>query len=246
VPAPLTDLIGREAEVAELRALLAERRLVTLTGVGGCGKTRLAIAVADEVEPRYANGVRFLDLVSVPDASLLPAAVAAALGVPEDPTGDPIPALARHLRPLRCLLVLDTSFAPVPRSWRCCWVRRYSAVRLFLDRAVASSVRDLTDADAPARAAVCAGLDGLPLAIELAAARTAVLTVTDIAARIYDPCCTARSIPRSRGATGCSTPRRRHGCGAWRCSPAVSRSRPPRRSGSAARAGRPSTPSPTW
>jgi len=244
VPAPLTRLIGREAHLTELRALLAERRLVSLTGVGGCGKTRLAIALCHDASPRFPDGVLFLDLSAVPEPALLPAAVATAIGVPEDPSLDPAAALGRWLRPRRCLMVLDNcehlvaacadlvtallrscptlsvlatsretlgvlgevawpvpplAVPPRPPPRGLAGVRRYAAVRLFLDRATAAAVRELTDADAPALAAVCAGLDGLPLAIELAAARTAVLTVADIADRLHDPTLLARGLDAAIG-----------------------------------------------
>ncbi|HET8643814.1 MAG TPA: BTAD domain-containing putative transcriptional regulator [Pseudonocardiaceae bacterium] len=232
VPAPVTNLVGRRSDIAELTDLLGRRRLVTLTGVGGCGKTRLAIAVATEVAARHPDGVRFLDLSPVTDPRLIPALAAAALGVPEDPAGGPLAALVQCLRPLHCLLVLDncehlagscaelvatllrscpglrvlaTSRQTLGVLGEVAWpvpplatppvspgagldqVGGYDAVRLFLDRAAVDAVRNLGDEDAPALAEVCAKLDGLPLAIELAAARTSVLTVAEIAARLNDP-----------------------------------------------------------
>ena len=232
IPAPLTNLVGRAEEVAELTALVTERRLVTLTGVGGCGKTRLAIAVSTQLADRYADGVRFLDLSPLTDPELVPATVAAAFGVPDDTAADPLDALAPHLRTRESLLVLDNcerlagacarlvetvlraaphlrvlatsrhtlgvsgemvwpvpplAIPPSPAPADLAAVSGYSAVRLFLDRAAAGVVRGLADADAPALAAICAGLDGLPLGIELAAARTTVLTVAEIAERRYDP-----------------------------------------------------------
>ncbi|HET8682781.1 MAG TPA: BTAD domain-containing putative transcriptional regulator [Micromonosporaceae bacterium] len=236
VPAPVNPIIGRDTQIAQLSELLATRRLVTLTGVGGCGKTRLAVAVAEAVARRYADGVRFVDLTPVAGREQLLGAVCAAFGVPAEPTAGP-QALALVLQTRHCLLVLDNCEQLVPACrWlvepllRWCptlrvlatsqemlglrgetaWpvpplatppyppdrgpaggtlaeVCRYDAVRLFLDRATAGSVRDLTDSDAPAIAAVCARLDGLPLAIELAAARTSVLTVAEIAERLHDP-----------------------------------------------------------
>jgi len=232
VPTPLTNLVGRRNEIADLAGLLEDRRLVTLTGVGGCGKTRLAIAVADAVAGNHADGVRFVDLTPVADPDLVAATVAAALGVTEDPTDGLLTTLTRHLRPSRCLLVLDNcehvvracahlvtvllgacptlrvlatsretlgvlgeviwpvpplAVPPSPPAGGLAEVRRYEAVRLFMDRATLATTRELTDADAAALAAVCARLDGLPLAIELAAARTAVLTVAELADRLNDP-----------------------------------------------------------
>ena len=227
LPVPITALVGRQQEIAEVAGLVAARRLVTLTGVGGCGKTRLAVA------ERYPAGVRFVDLTALTEPESLPATVAAALGVPRAVDIGQTDALQRHLRPMSLLLVLDncehlvgaaarliesllghcpelrvltTSRETLGVLGEVAWpvpplpippdgdptpglaaIREYDAVRLFLDRAAVSAVRDLTDADAAALAAICSGLDGLPLAIELAAARTAVLTVPEIAERIHDP-----------------------------------------------------------
>jgi len=227
VPVPLTSLVGRSKDIAELTGLLTERRLVTLTGVGGSGKTRLAIAVATAVAATDGH-VGFVDLTAVTDPGLVPAAACDALGVRDDPTPD---ALVRRLRDRELLLVLDNCehVLGACRSLvetllhACPWLRvlatscetlgvagettwpvqplptpghgvdtlaelhGYDAVRLFLDRATLPAVRALGDADAPALAAICAGLDGLPLALELAAARTAVLTVAEIAERLRDP-----------------------------------------------------------
>ncbi|MDG4831498.1 BTAD domain-containing putative transcriptional regulator [Solwaraspora sp. WMMD1047] len=240
VPVPITALIGRQRELAELSGLLADRRLVTLTGLGGAGKTRIAIAVAERLATRYPDGVRFVDLTPVTEPDSLPAAVATTLGVPVRAGADPADTLLRRLRPVETLLVLDNCEhladagaalvetllgrcpglrvlatgrqalgvpgevewpvrpLPVPptagdrrrgdrQPGSLAELTRYDSVRLFLERAAVAAVRDLTDADAPALAAICAGLDGLPLAIELAAARTGVLTVPEIAARIRDP-----------------------------------------------------------
>ncbi|GAB3144740.1 BTAD domain-containing putative transcriptional regulator [Micromonospora sonneratiae] len=232
LPAPLTRLIGREAEVTEVRALLGSRRLVTLTGIGGCGKTRLAIAVADGATTGDEPGPCFVELSALTDPDLVAATVATALGLPERPDLAPFESLSRHLRTERLLLVLDncehlvdacaglvgsllsrcpevrvlaTSREPlgVPdelvypvaplsiptgsMTGGLAEARRYDAIRLFLDRTAVPVVRDLRDSDAAVLAAICAGLDGLPLAIELAAARTPVLTLREIADRLRDP-----------------------------------------------------------
>ena len=226
IPAPVTELIGRDADITELVGLLGERRLTTLTGVGGSGKTRLAIAVAAAVARGAA--VAFVDLTAISDPTLVPGAVCEAVGVRDDPTPA---ALVRALRSRDLLLVLDncehvrdacasllatllpscpwlrvlaTSIEHLGAAGETVWpvrplptpggdvralaeLRRYDSVRLFLARAALPAVRGLTDADAPAVAAICTGLDGLPLALELAAARTAVLTVAEIAERLREP-----------------------------------------------------------
>jgi predicted ATPase/DNA-binding SARP family transcriptional activator len=240
LPVPLTSLIGRQTETTEVGGLLISRRLVTLTGVGGCGKTRMAVAVATGTADQYQSGARFVDLTGLTDPELLETTVATALCLPLRPDLSPLDLLIRHLRPLRLLLVLDncehlvdaaaglvgslltscpelrvlaTSREPLGVPGELPWpvpplsvpvdridghhraqggaslaeLRGYDAVRLFLDRAAVSAVRELSDADAPALAAICAGLDGLPLAVELAAARTTVLTLQEIADRIHDP-----------------------------------------------------------
>jgi predicted ATPase/DNA-binding SARP family transcriptional activator len=241
LPSPLTRLIGRRTEIAELSALLAERRLVTLTGVGGSGKTRLAIAVGGRVGARYPDGVCFVDLAPLTDPGLVAGAVADGFGRPA--SADAISALARELRQRDCLLVLDNCervvhscaelvsallrccpgldvlatsrealgvlgevawpvpplavpppSVPRPRSPSLAEVSGYDAVRLFLDRAGVAAVRGFTDDDGPEIAGLCARLDGLPLAIELAAARTSVLGIAEITERLHDPAllCTTR------------------------------------------------------
>ncbi|MFI9643438.1 BTAD domain-containing putative transcriptional regulator [Micromonospora sp. NPDC051925] len=252
LPVPLTNLVGRRADIAEVADLLVSRRLITLTGVGGCGKTRMAVAVATTVDDRYESGVRFVDLTGTSDPELLGSMLAATLGLPQRPDLGPLDLLTRHLRPLRLLLVLDNCehlvdaaaalvesllttcpglrvlatsrealgvpgelawpvpplSAPAHRydrdrraevSGGLAGLRDYDAVRLFLDRAAVAAVRELSDADAPALAAICAGLDGLPLAVELAAARTTVLTLQEIAERIHDPGLLRTAKPGNRG-----------------------------------------------
>ncbi|MEV6521701.1 BTAD domain-containing putative transcriptional regulator [Longispora sp. NPDC051575] len=229
LPVPITALVGRQEEAAEVGKLLTHHRLVTLTGVGGSGKTRLAIEIAHRAGPE----VGFVDLSAVRDPLLLPETVGTALGLPEHPGARPDELLSRYLGPLRLLLVLDncehlagacaalvvrllgtcpglrilvTSTGTLGVLGEVAWpvpplsvpppdaaagglteVGGYDAVRLFLDRASVPGVRSLRDADAAALITVCAGLDGLPLAIELAAARTTVLTVGEIAGRLNDP-----------------------------------------------------------
>ena len=221
LPVQLTSFVGRENERAAVRTLLAEHRLVTLSGPGGIGKTRLALQVAAGLLPDCPHGVWLVDLAPVADAALVPRAVASALGVREAP-GRPLPAtLADALRLRRLLLVLDncehladvcarladallracpelrllaTSREALGIAGEVIWrvpslavpdLRQpgpveaptgYAAVRLFRDRAVAvQPAFQVTTQNAPAVAEICARLDGIPLAIELAAARVRVL-----------------------------------------------------------------------
>jgi predicted ATPase len=229
LPAQLTSFIGREQEVAEVKGLLAGARLVTLTGPGGAGKTRLSLQVASELLPEFGEGAFFADLSAVTDAALVPAVVASALGIPEDPERPILEAVERDLRDRELLLVIDNfeqvvdaasaveellEAAPklkvlvtsreglgirgereyvVPplespdpaRLPDLPTLRRVGAVRLFTERALAASPRFIvTEENAPAVAEITARLDGLPLAIELAATRTKVLTPEQMLPRL--------------------------------------------------------------
>ena len=227
LPVPLTPLIGREDLLTRVAGRLGEFRLVTLTGPGGSGKTRLAIATATrlgETDPAW-----FVDLSVVEDPARVPVAVAAALGVRDEAGRDIADTLAGELGPAAGLLVLDNCEQVVPGAAalattlldRCPRLRilatsraalrlrgevtvpvpplpgpepggrhtmadlaAHPASRLFLERARARSGRPVPDADADAVARLCAELDGLPLAIELAAARTPVLSVPEIVERL--------------------------------------------------------------
>jgi predicted ATPase/transcriptional regulator with XRE-family HTH domain len=220
LPAPLTRLIGRERELAQIEDRLARMRLLTLTGVGGIGKTRLAIEAAWVLQPRFPDGVWLVDLAPVADPALVLSAVAAAVGVPGAPGQTLLATLTAALHDQCLLLVLDncehvldaapeigallggcpmltvlaTSRAPLHLTGEyevlvpplpapgetpaasLAAVARYPAVELFLERAAAVNTRfELTPENAPAVAAICARLDGLPLALELAAARVKLL-----------------------------------------------------------------------
>jgi predicted ATPase/class 3 adenylate cyclase len=230
LPLPLTSFVGRERELATTRALLAAHRLVTLTGAGGVGKTRLALEAAGALAPAYPDGVWLAELAALADPALVPQAVAAAAGVREQPGWPLLTTLADALRPKRLLLVLDNCEHLVEACarladalLRACPDLRvlatsrealgvagetpyrvpslalpdparpppvgalvdYEAVRLFVERAaVAQPAFALTAHNAPAVAQVCCQLDGIPLALELAAARLTVLPVEQVAARL--------------------------------------------------------------
>jgi predicted ATPase/DNA-binding CsgD family transcriptional regulator len=232
LPLPLTSFVGRERELAEVRRLLRTVRLLTLTGTGGVGKTRLALTAAGALAGAYPDGVRLVELAALTDANLVPRAVAGVLGVPEQARRTLPDVLVDALRHRRLLLVLDncerlvaacaaltdsllracpglvilaTSREPLGVAGEITWrvpslllpdprvrwsieqLTEYDAVQLFLERARAV-VPDfaLASGNAPAVAEVCRRLDGVPLAIELAAAWVRVLTPEQIVARPAD------------------------------------------------------------
>jgi predicted ATPase/DNA-binding CsgD family transcriptional regulator len=229
LPAPLTSFIGRERETADVARMLGTTRLLTLTGAGGCGKTRLALEVARRPVAEYADGVWLVELAPLADPALVPRAIADAVGAPEPVGRPPLDALVDHLRDKAGLLVLDNCEHLVEacalaaeRLLRACpalrllatsrealrvggettWrvpslslpaeacptveaVARSEAGRLFAERAAAAVVGfALTEENAAAVGQICQRLDGIPLAIELAAARMPVLSVEEIAARL--------------------------------------------------------------
>jgi predicted ATPase/DNA-binding CsgD family transcriptional regulator len=238
LPLELSSFVGREQEIAEVRRLLVEEeaknRLLTLTGPGGGGKTRLALAVAFEVVEHFdEGGVWWVGLASLSDPDLVPQAVAAALGVREAPGRSLTEMLAEHLRPRKntllvldncehlidaCATLADTLLRVCPnlqilatsrealgvageRAWLVPSLSlpdperlppleelgHYEAVRLFLERAVAVAGRfELTEENKSAVVRLCERLEGMPLAIELAAARAKVLSAQQIASRLED------------------------------------------------------------
>jgi predicted ATPase len=230
LPAPLTSFVGRERELAELEELLATGRLLTLTGAGGAGKTRLALALAARQLPAFPDGAWFTDLAPTSDPALVPKTVAAALGLRELPDLSPTASVIDHARARTMLLVLDncehvvaacaalaeallracpdlrivaTSRERLGTPGEVAWrvpslsvpdageppaaeaLAGYPAVRLFVERA--RSVRPdfrLTEENGPAVGEVCRRLDGIPLAIELAAAQSRLLSVEQTADRL--------------------------------------------------------------
>ncbi|MBI5302795.1 MAG: tetratricopeptide repeat protein [Chloroflexi bacterium] len=231
LPHPLTSFIGREKEIVEVKQLLAQHRLVTLTGSGGCGKTRLAIEVASQLVESFRNGVWWVELAPLSDASLIPQTVAQALGLRETPNQSLDETLNHFLRGKRLLLVLDncehlivacaelankllsacvelkilaTSRESLGITGEVAWrvpsfavpdveqlpslekLVQYDVIQLFVQRAMTVAPQWRLNGNAPSVARVCARLDGIPLAIELAAARVKVLSVEQIAARLDD------------------------------------------------------------
>ena len=229
LPAPATALLGREGDVGAVADLLREARLVTLTGPGGVGKTRLGLAVAEAIADRYPNSVAFVPLAALTDPALVVPAIAAAVGVREAGGLSPGDALHAALRARRLLLVLDnvehllaavpaiagllaacpgltilaTSRAPLrvrgereypvaplvapalERVPTAAEVAAAPAARLFVERARAvAPAFALSDTNAAAVAAICRRLDGLPLALELAAGWVRLLPPTALLARL--------------------------------------------------------------
>ena len=230
LPGELTTFIGRENELTELTRLLASSRLITVTGPGGVGKTRIALKLAATCSGGYRDGVWLAELASLQDPNLVPQAVASSLGLREVPGRAISDTLQDHLASRTNLLVLDncehlldacaelatsllrgcpglnliaTSRAalgvpgevgwpvspmPVPKpeeETTAEQVGRLEAVRLFAQRA--RLVRPgfaLEDSNAATVAEICWRLDGLPLALELAAARLRVLSIAEVAARL--------------------------------------------------------------
>jgi predicted ATPase/DNA-binding CsgD family transcriptional regulator len=226
VPA-LTSFVGREQEVAEAAALLAEYRLVTVTGPGGMGKTRLAAEVARRVAARFADGAWLVELAAVQDPGQVAAAVAAGLGVPDAPGRSVTETLVAVLGRQQVLLVLDNcehllaavaelcgALLPAVDDLRVLATSREpiglagearlrlrplpvaapdgspepgvpAAVRLFADRARQADPRFvLDDASSPMAARLAERLDGMPLAIELAAARVEALGLAQLVDRL--------------------------------------------------------------
>ena len=232
LPEQASSFIGREHELRELAALARDTRLLTLAGVGGCGKTRLAIELARRSEPRFAGGVAFVELASLADERLLAAAAAAALDVAALPGRSAEEALIDYLGPRELLLVLDNCEHVLPASAGLCdtllaaapglrivttsreplrlagevvfrvpslaipspereaapeELLRYEAVALFAERAKAAVPGFALDEENAADVArICFRLDGLPLAIELAAARLQGLGTGTLADRLDD------------------------------------------------------------
>lgn len=264
LPQQMTSFVGRQQEIAEIKALLGKRqetkgwserttglmppalRLVTLTGAGGCGKTRLALQAAAELLEEYEDGAWLVELAPLTDPGLIPQAVATVLRVSEEAGKPLVQTLTEHLQTRQTLLILDNcehllnacaEFAsallrtcrhvtvlatsrealslPGERTYRVpslsmpapkdfgsppsdfqsqnptskneSDLMQYEAARLFVERAqLARSSFAISRQNAPAIAQLCVRLDGIPLAIELAAARVRAMSVEQIASRLDD------------------------------------------------------------
>ena len=218
LPTALTSFIGREREIADAKRLLSSTHLLTLTGAGGCGKTRLSLQVAADLLDSFPDGVWFVELAALTDPATVPSALASAMVIREDPARPILASIADRVRNKTVLLILDNCEHLVSacaeatdallRScpnlrimastrealgiagetvWRVPSLPGDDAVRLFCDRARAVvPAFEMTEQNAAALRDVCQRLDGIPLAIELAAARVNVLHVDQIAARLKD------------------------------------------------------------
>ncbi len=219
LPAQLTSFIGRGAQINDVREILAANRLITLTGAGGVGKTRLAIQVAGQIAAEFDDGAWYVDLAPITDPDLVPVTMAGTLGLADQPGRSTTDTLMRAVGERRMLVLLDncehlldsvallassllrasggltllaTSREPIGVAGEMTWqVPSLSlddeAIELFVDRA--RRVRSgftVTDDDIDAVREICRRLDGMPLAIELAAARVRALSLDEIVASLHD------------------------------------------------------------
>ncbi len=226
LPAELTSFVGREPQLAELRRLMHRSRLITLTGPGGAGKSRLALRLSSDVLDRYPDGVWLVDLSALADQRLLEHTVASVCGVKEDSRRPVIEAIAEGLANSRCVFLLDgcehlvdsvaeltsrllrscpklaviaTSREPLGVEGEVIWrtpslttpkvedaahpelLMESEAIRLFVDRARLSRPEfELEPGRATALAQICTRLEGIPLAIELAAGLSSVMSLEEI------------------------------------------------------------------
>jgi predicted ATPase/class 3 adenylate cyclase/DNA-binding CsgD family transcriptional regulator len=215
LPSPLTSFVGRVEQIEEVRRLLADNRLVTLTGAGGVGKTRLAVRVAAGLD----DEVWYVDLAPLADADVVPVAVIRALGLPDQPGRPALDTLLRFVDERRALIVLDncehlldacadlivavldasagvtlltTSREPIGIPGEVTWrvpslSPEKEAADLFADRArLVRPDFSLTDDNAGSVIEICRRLDGVPLAVELAAARVRALSLAEILDSLHD------------------------------------------------------------
>ena len=232
LPLQSTSFVARKGAIEDCLGLFETARLLTITGVGGVGKTRLAIRLAEMLVSEFPDGVWFVDLAPVTDPERVPKTVANVLGISEEPSVPLAQAIGRHLTSRRALIVLDNCehllgacaelvhslIAAVPgvkviatsregmsipgestyavpsmslpdtrQSHDIEAIRATEAAQLFVERAVLARPEFvLDDKEAPAVVEICRQLDGIPLAIELAAARIRVLSAQQILAKLHD------------------------------------------------------------
>lgn len=232
LPQQLTTFVGREREILEIQQLLGSGRLLTLCGMGGLGKTRLALQAAADVVDAYPDGVWFVELAAVDDARLVPQVVASVLGVKDVAGKSVTEALLGFAKDRTLLLLLDNcehlgaacaelavqllqsgpgvrilatsreslhvrgemtypvtplSVPSAARGVSLDVLRSFESVGLFLDRAAAAQAHfKLTEANACAVVDICRQVDGIPLALELAAVRLRAMSVQDISTRLQD------------------------------------------------------------
>ncbi|MBT9486770.1 MAG: tetratricopeptide repeat protein [Rubrivivax sp.] len=230
LPQPLTSFIGREGQISELRALLGSARLLTLTGAGGCGKTRLAMQLAVDLTGAYPDGIWLVEFAALAEPALVPQAVAQVFGLKDQPGRNLTQTIAEHLAPQQLLLVLDNAEhvleacaqitdavlrasarlrvlvtsrerlgivgeftyrvpslsvpapeqVPTPAQISAC-----ESAQLFIERAQFQQPQFVVTAgNATALASICHRLDGIPLAIELAAARVRSMPVEEVGRRL--------------------------------------------------------------
>ena len=230
LPQPLSSFVGRDQQLVELKGLLRKTRLLTLTGSGGCGKTRLAMHTAAELTGEYPDGVWLVEFAALADPQLVPDAVARAFGLKEQPGKALAQTIADHLASRNLLLVLDNAEHVLEASAQlshallgaCPALRILATSRerlgivgeltyrvpslampdaeqaatpeqlahcesacLFIERAQLQQPHFIvTTANAPALASICRRLDGIPLAIELAAARVRLMPVEEVSRRL--------------------------------------------------------------
>jgi predicted ATPase len=232
LPVHLTSFIGRENEIAAVRQELESHRLITLTGSGGTGKTRLSLQVAADLLEKFDHGIWFVELAPLTDPDLIPQAILSAIGLREQPGRLPLEILQEYLHEKKTLILLDNCEHLISASAQVAntllraaptlkilassrealgvkgevsyhvpslklpdpkhlpvleQLSQYEAVRLFIDRALLIAPHFAVDKDnAPFIAQICYRLDGIPLAIELAAARVRMLSVEQISNRLDD------------------------------------------------------------